>query len=437
LTVVRAPVAAAIGALAHGQTRRDTARSRYRRPPTILSKQLQGSAKLAVDATLAVTDIIEAMHATIARFPGGSAPAATRTRGLTGFVYRSIRRVTGWVGFGLDKAVTQLQPLIDGIASTSSGPAREALVAALNGLVGDHLLASDNPLATPMQFRSDGREQAVAAGGRTLLLIHGLCMHEGQWLRHGHDHGAALARDLGFSAAYLRYNSGLHVAANGRELAHKLEDWIDGAHMPVSELAIVGYSLGGLVARSAHHHAMQAGLRWPRLLRQLVFLGTPHHGTPLERGGHGIDLALGLSRYSAPLAALGHLRSAGITDLRYGSLLDDGRADDRFGRDVEPPQHIPLPRAVTCSAIAASKGRNPRDLADRLLGDGLVPVASALGRHAERARTLAFARDRQWVGYGVSHLDLLDNAEVYARLRQMLTTPATKTPSRSMKRRAR
>jgi len=404
--------------------RRDTERPRHVRPPAILSKHVQGTAKLAVDATLALTDIVEAMHANIARIPGSGAPPAMRTRGVTGFVYRTIRRVTGWVGLGLEQATVRLQPLIDRITTTSSGPAREALVAALNGLVGDHLAASGNPLAVPMQFRTTGRECLVAHGGRTLLLIHGLCMHDGQWLRHGHDHGAALARDLGYRPAYLRYNSGLHVAANGRELAQRLEDWIDGAPTPVTELAIVGFSLGGLVARSACHYAQEAGYRWPRLLRHLVFLGTPHHGAPLERGGHAIDLALGLSRYSAPLAALGHLRSAGITDLRHGSVLADERGLDRFGREVEPRPHVALPRSVTCAAIAASKGRSAHDAGDRLFGDGLVPVASALGRHADRARTLAFAADRQWVGYGLHHLDLLDDAAAYAALRSMLAAPS-------------
>lgn len=370
-----------------------------------------------------MTDIVEAMHANIARIPGSSAPPATRTRGVTGWVYRTIRRVTGWVGFGLDQATARLQPLIDRVAATSSGPAREGLVAALNGLVGDHLVASGNPLAVPMQFRAAGRELAAAEGGRTLLLVHGLCMHDGQWLRRGHDHGAALARDLDYRPAYLRYNSGLHVAANGRELARRLEDWVDRAHTPVTELAIVGFSLGGLVARSACHYANEAGYRWPRRLRHLIFLGTPHHGAPLERGGHAIDLALGLSRYSAPLAALGHLRSAGITDLRYGRVLADEHGLDRFGSESAPPQHVALPESATCAAIAASRGRSARDATDRLFGDGLVPVASALGHHAERVRTLAFAADRQWVGYGLTHLDLLDDTAVYATLRGMLAAP--------------
>ena len=65
------------------------------------------------------------------------------------------------------------------------------------------------------------------------------------------------------------------------------------------EFAIIGHSMGGLVARSACHHGLAAGPTWPKVLRKLVFLGTPHHGSPLERGGHGLvplDSALGQHR---------------------------------------------------------------------------------------------------------------------------------------------
>jgi hypothetical protein len=365
-----------------------------------------------------LTDVVEAMHASIARVPGSRA-TTTRTRGVTGFVYRSIRRVTGWVGSGLDLTLAQLLPLLDRIDAIPSGSARDAVLAALNGVLGDYLAASENPLATSMSLRGEGLTLAPGDGGRVLLLIHGLCMHDGQWLRNGHDHGAALARDLGYRPVYLRYNSGLHVAQNGRELALQLERWIGSADAHLSELSILGYSLGGLVARSALHYASLAGHRWPRRLAKLVFLGTPHHGAPLERGGHWIDLALGLSRYSAPLAALGRVRSAGITDLRHGSVVDDGV-------DTARAQPVALPRGVVCSALAACKSARD-DAISGFLGDGLVPVASALGRHADPARTLAIPRARQWVGYGIHHLDLLDNAAVYARLREAFAaTPHTR-----------
>ena len=393
----------------------------------ILSSDLKGTARLAVDATLAVTDIVETMHRAILSLPWMPADTAP-ARGLTALVYRNIRGMTGWIGHCADFAIERAQPLLDRIGTQAAGPARDALVAALNGVIGDHLAGSGNPLATSMQFRRRGRFARTAEGGRVLLMIHGLCMHEGQWKRRGHDHGSALARDLGFHPAWLRYNTGLHVSANGRELADRLEQWIDAAPTPVTELAIVGYSLGGLVARSACHYAALAGHRWPRLLKNIVFLGTPHHGAPLERSGHWIDLALGVSRYSAPLAALGRVRSAGITDLRHGSLRDeDWQSAACAHGNASAAGLAALPRGTRVAAIAASTGKRTGDLGDRLLGDGLVPVASALGRHADPTRALAIPADRQWVGYGMNHLDLLDHADVYAKLRDFLAPPRRKT----------
>ena len=54
------------------------------------------------------------------------------------------------------------------------------------------------------------------------------------------------------------------------------------------------------------------------------------------------------------------------------------------------------------------------------MGDGLVPVASALGRHRVKSRALQFAPTNTWVGQGIIHLDLLDRAEVLAQLRTWL-----------------
>lgn len=396
----------------------------------MLSSDLKGSARLAVDATLAATDLVEAMHHTIARLPWRPVESDARTRGVTGYVYRSIRTLTGWIGSGVDLAIGQLQPLIDRISRQADGPTRDALVSALNGVLGDHLAATGNPLALPMTFRRDGQALKCAPGGRTLLMIHGLCLNETHWLRHGHDHGAALARDLGYRTAYLRYNTGLHVSINGRELSEKLERWLGDAQTPVTELAIVGYSLGGLVARSACHYAAQAGHRWPRRLKHLVTIATPHHGAPMERGGNWIDMMLGATRYSAPLARFGHIRSAGITDLRHGSLLDsDWHGVDRFAANAPLPETVPLPEGVTCAALAACTGKRADDLGGRLFGDGILPVDSALGRHPDPLRTLAFPADRQWTGYGMNHLDILGRAESFAALKGFLARPR-RTPRR-------
>ena len=390
---------------------------------------LRGVARIATDATAGLTDLVEAMHERIIRIPGVSSHVLDgRAGGISGLVYKTIRGVTRLVGGSLDALLGLLAPAL---SPDDPSPEREGLVAALNGVLGDYLAATSNPLAIAMGFRRDGRAptpeaSAVTArlpdaGGRLLVLVHGLCLSASQWLRDGHDHGEALAHELGFTRLPLNYNSGLHISINGRELAHQLERLIDGWPQPVERLVIVGHSMGGLVARSAVYYGVLAGHRWPSRLDDLVFLGTPHHGAPLERAGHWVDIVLGAAPYAAPFARLGKVRSAGITDLRHGSLVDeDWVGRDRFERAADRRQHVPLPDNVRCYAIAASIGKRSSKLKNRLLGDGLVPLNSALGRHPDPARTLAFADDRCWVGYGVSHLGLLSNAEVYAQLRQWL-----------------
>ena len=391
----------------------------------MLSSDIRGATRLAVDATMAITNIVENMHRNIARAPwifGEVAPG--RTRGVTGLVYSSIRTVAGWVGSGLDAALKQLQPLIDAATVEAGSAGRDAIVAAINGVLGDYLAATGNPLAMDMDIRRDGLSLDAPQGPRLLLLIHGLCMNDRQWRRNGHDHGAALAAELGYEAAYVRYNSGRHVSLNGRELSELLERFVEGAGVPVEELAIIGFSMGGLLARSACHYAAQAGHRWPLRLKRLIFLGTPHLGAPLERGGSGLHMLLDLSPYSAPIGGLARLRSAGITDLRHGNLIDEDWADaDRFDRSARRPQPLPLPANVHCAALAGTTGQRVGDLHDRLLGDGLVPVASALGEDRDAARCLSFAPEWKWIGYGMNHLDLLDRREAFDALRQALTAP--------------
>lgn len=414
-----------------------------RRPaPAETLSDLRGASQLVIDAVKGVTDIVEAMHATIARVsPPVGAGARERTRGISGLVYRSVRGVTHVVGVGLDNALAGLAPFI---GSGQSSPRREALLAVVNGVLGDYLVASGNPLAIPMQLRRHGQPlrlepQALAAdcaplNGRLLVLVHGLCMSDLGWQRAGHEHGEALARDLGYSVVHLRYNSGRHISSNGRDFAGVLEQLVQAWPVSVDELAILGHSMGGLLARSAIHYAQQEGLQWPGRLRQLVFLGTPHHGSPLERAGSWVDLVLGLSPYSAPFARLGNIRSAGVKDLRHGNLLDeDWHRHASAAKGQPPPQPssqlrdrrtpVPLPEGVCCYAIAASKQALPAHSAaagKRVAGDGLVPVASALGRHKNAALTLSIPPERQHIAYGLGHFDLLSDDGVYARIRGWL-----------------
>jgi hypothetical protein len=112
-------------------------------------------------------------------------------------------------------------------------------------------------------------------------------------------------------------------------------------------------------------------------------------------------------------------RSAGITDLRFGNLVDEDWASlDRFAYHPDSRRIVPLPVGVACYAIAASLGAGAGDAQDRLLGDGLVPVASALGLHQDPERSLAIAG--QWVGYKMSHAGLLYRPEVFEQVKGWL-----------------
>jgi len=388
----------------------------------IRASDIQGMSRLVITATTGLTDLAEAIHHTVSRGPRGPEPHA-RTSGITGFVYSSVRGMTRAVGGTVDLALLPAAALHNPPHSSTE---REAGIAALNGVLGDHLAETRNPLSIRMALRpaygaSPAGEAEAAVTGRIVVLAHGLCMNDRQWQRGGHDHGAALARDLGYTPRYLHYNSGLHISTNGRAFADLLETTLAAWPRPVEELVIVGHSMGGLVARSAAHVASGAGHRWLRHLRALVFLGTPHHGSPLERGGNWIDLTLGAAPYVAPFARLGRMRSAGITDLRYGFLSDaDWAEGDRFARHDGSRVPVPLPAGVACFAAAAGLGENAAACKGKLLGDGLVPLGSALGRHRDPTHDLALPAERTWTGYGMNHLDLLSRPDVYAQLHQWL-----------------
>ena len=120
------------------------------------ARALRGAARLATEATTGLTDLVEAVHSRIASVPGLHGPADGRTRGITGLVYKTVRGVTRAVGGSVDTLLAALAPAIGERAGLPS-PEREAVLAALNGVLGDHLARTANPLAIRMAFRRGGR----------------------------------------------------------------------------------------------------------------------------------------------------------------------------------------------------------------------------------------------------------------------------------------
>jgi pimeloyl-ACP methyl ester carboxylesterase len=413
-------------------------------PPTknatrhVYASDLRAIALLATDATKAVNTMAEGVHQSVWQTLGApSGPTPEQTRGLTGLIYKSIHGVTHLVGQGVASALARLEPLLQRLqGQPEESPERVALIAALNGVMGDRLQQSDNPLALTMTLRyqeqgaliSKGLEvnlplnqQIPDASPKLLLVLHGLCMNDLQWTTQQQgkpiNHASVLASTLGYTPVSLRYNSGLHISQNGHTLAAQLEALVARWPTALTDITVLAHSMGGLLTRSALHVASQSGMQWPRLLKHIVFLGTPHHGAPLERAGNWVDVILGSTPYSRPFAKLGQLRSAGVTDLRYGHVLDaDWQGHDRFRRKPDSRTPVPLPDDVACFTVAATLATKRSHLADRLLGDGLVPLHSALGQHDDLQRCLTFAPERQTIAYRTGHLALLESPAVTQQL---------------------
>jgi hypothetical protein len=397
-------------------------------PPTDRRRaDLRGVLQLGVAAVHGVTDLVEAVHQSVWSSVGVRGPETDRTGGISGLVYRSVRGVTAGAGQLGDQLLRRAPGADAALLSTARG---EALRAVLNGVLGDRLVATANPLATPMTLRQ--RSIAIDPSRppplrrRLLLAIHGLCMNDLQWTDPaGGEPVEALAAGLDADAVYLRYNSGLRIADNGRQLSALLSTLLEAGEPAIETIDVVGHSMGGLVLRSALQQASRDGAGWPLRVRKVVFLGTPHHGAPLERAGHLVELALAQTPWSAPFGRLGRLRSAGITDLRHGSIdADDRPARDRRHSKGGARIPVPLPAGIAFHTVAATLAARRSLLAERLTGDGLVPLRSALGEHDQAGHALHFPPDARMIAYRTGHLTLLHDAAVWAQVGAWLT-PST------------
>ncbi|MGA8327676.1 MAG: alpha/beta hydrolase [Mycobacterium sp.] len=405
---------------------------------------IRAVADLAGEASSVLTALVRGMHAGIAvRVFDSIGPAATPTRivhdGLTQAIYggvqhgvRGATRVAGILAAEIwgDEADEALESRTDSIA---------AAIAAVNGIYGDELTDHANPLAGAMVIRHDGKSIALtadslasafpAATGRVAVFVHGWCLTERSWSRApraGDDrrsYGERLRADLGFTPVMLRYNTGLHISVNGRTLAEILGLLHDQWPVPITELVLVGHSMGGLVARSACHYGAQQQLGWTDAVSRVVCLGSPHLGADIEKGVNAASWALAKVPETRAIAAFLNARSDGVKDLRYGACLDEDWRDadpDEFLHDR--CQEAPFLPHATYHFVASTVAP---PLLGMIAGDHLVRSKSAAGRG--KWRSIPFDTEHGLTLNGLHHFDLLNHPSVYAKLHEWLAQSPTRS----------
>jgi pimeloyl-ACP methyl ester carboxylesterase len=391
--------------------------------------EAQGITHLIMDATLGVTDVVESMHKKIVHPPFlPSTPIQHLITSIASITYKNIRWSTLFIGKNLHKILEQLTPAIGNLKTSDK---KEIILAALNGVIGDYLEEKKNPLKIEMQFRYQSKALQMSPealkvvypniNGKILLMVHGSCMSDIQWTRKNHNHEKKISKDLQKTPVYLYYNSGRHISTNGQNLNNSLEELIKNWPVPVEEITILAHSMGGLVTRSAIYYGQEKQKNWPNLLKKVVFLGTPHHGSQIEKAGNYLDLILETIPYTKPLAKLGKIRSSGVTDLRYGNLIDeDWQNSDRFELKSDQRQHVQLPKSIQFYSIAAITNKKNTSKSIKILGDNLVDVKSALGKHKNPDKNLSFKKKNTCVVYESNHLDLLSNPKITDKLLKWL-----------------
>jgi pimeloyl-ACP methyl ester carboxylesterase len=410
---------------------------------SVRSSEIHALGGLAGQAFSRPAGLARDVHDAVARRAFGAlgvlaAPVRLLHDGISSAVYRA-------VGAGLRaplvagaSALARTAP--PGAPPLADSPRGSLVLGALNGAIGDALARDQRHLALELTLRGQGKavptdRTALAAAfpeatAKIVVFVHGLCETEEAWRlaplgrRHSErSYGSRLREELGYTPLYVRYNSGLHVSDNGRRLAAVIEDVVLGWPVEVEEIALVGHSMGGLVARSACHYGQASHHAWTGRLRHVFCLGAPHLGAPLEKAANLTGWTLGRVAETRPFAAIVNARSAGIKDLRFGNCVEEDWCDcdpDEFLRDR--CREVPFVPTTTYYFIGATLTRDSDSPLAQVMGDLFVRLSSASGRG--RRRRIPFEIDNGSHLGGLNHFQLLNHPVVYRQIRNWLEGPS-------------
>jgi pimeloyl-ACP methyl ester carboxylesterase len=333
----------------------------------------------------------------------------------------------------------------------------------LNGVIGDYLEKQNNPLAIKMGFYNNFKPLTLDENlahqldfpctNKIVVLVHGLTNLETIWDferpdvastiakpalrldeyvdtyidsyfdysggRSRENYGSKLQTDFGLTPFYLRYNTGLTLEKNARELSALLNKLFSVYPIEIDQLVLVGFSMGGLLTRYAQAMATQSKEvpEWRKKLSECFYIGTPHEGSPLEKFGHlaGEVLRHIPKEYVSHWADWVDIRSEGIQDLKDGLRY--------LNKATEAEQAV-------CHSFTEHAGHyfvsgaisKKNNFLNKLVGDSLVRQKSANPRSAPlNCRNAHFE--------GVVHMHLANSKRVYQQIKIWLEEDSLRASS--------
>lgn len=313
----------------------------------------------------------------------------------------------------LSRQAMQLHETLPDIPEDKLAQRLSLVASAVNGLVGDHLAVTRNPIQVKAGFYQRGQIIDLSPQGlkaafpnaqaNLVVFAHGLCCNEDAWRFYERPndpvtlpYGDKLARQFEMTPLFLRYNTGLNIHSNGRRYRRLLKKLVANWPVPVENLILVGHSMGGLVSRVAVEDMGPGDEQLESVIRDVISLGSPHTGAPLARiAGLGENL---FNQYelSKPVGKFLGIRSTGIRNLQEGL----GPLQTRDGRKVS--FHF------MGATIAGSTG----SWLNETIGDGLVQMSSALADESGDGQRLAFSAKH--------HMHLLNDHEIYEQIEAVI-----------------
>lgn len=388
-------------------------------------EKLEGTLMLVGDTIAHTATRVHEFHRAISDMPfkavgtatlNASKPVETVHNEITDLVYSAVREAGKGVFSGAAWVVRQANQSLASpqvIDQALDDKRLSAISSAINGVFGDHLAATRNPMQVRMNLYANGHalaaDQAALiaqfpnAQNHLVIFVHGLCCNENSWQMYYNPsepatrpYGDKLEETFPVTALYLRYNTGRNIDANSRQFKRMLNKLVRNWPVAVEGITLVGHSMGGLINRAVVEALTEDDIILQRAIRDVVCLGSPHAGAPLARLAAAGEQLFDRFELSRPIGRALGVRSRGIRDLDHGL----GALQTRDGHEVM--FHL----------IGSTIGDHGSSWLNTTVGDGLVTPDSALADDTGKAQRVTFAQKH--------HMTLLNDPDVYLELQMVL-----------------